>query len=198
MTRNTLVVGVGNPTRRDDGAGYAVAERIAALDLPGVEVQTTQQLQLELTEDFARFDRVVVVDASVGGDPVRIRVVHPTAAQDPSGGSGVSGERRHLAEPQSVALGQDAATPDPIPPQGLEETSPVAGESTASHHLSPALLLTLTQRLHDRSPELFLCTVRGEQFDFGDSLSPVVQARVGDAVQQIVAGLRAVDFDETT
>ena len=34
----TLVIGVGNPDRGDDGVGPAVASRVAALGLPGVRV----------------------------------------------------------------------------------------------------------------------------------------------------------------
>jgi hydrogenase maturation protease len=34
----TLVIGVGNPDRQDDGAGPAVAARVADLALPGVRV----------------------------------------------------------------------------------------------------------------------------------------------------------------
>jgi hydrogenase maturation protease len=198
MTVRVLVVGVGNPTRCDDGAGWAVAERIAALNLPGVEVQTTQQLLVELAEEFARSDRVVVVDASVGGDPVRMRAVHPSPAQDSSRGSGVLVERREITEPQSAPLFRAAATPDTVATQPLEETSRVALESTASHHLSPALLVALADRLHGRAPELLLCTVRGEQFHFGDSLSPAVAVRVIEAVRQIVARLGRATRDETT
>ena len=37
MTR-VVVIGSGNPDRGDDGAGVAVAERVAAADIPGVRV----------------------------------------------------------------------------------------------------------------------------------------------------------------
>ena len=38
-----LVLGVGNPTRGDDGAGPCVAEQVAALGLPGIEVVVERQ-----------------------------------------------------------------------------------------------------------------------------------------------------------
>jgi hydrogenase maturation protease len=82
----TLVVGVGNPTRSDDGVGPDIAGRIDALGLAGVEVRRVQQLQVELAEDFADFERVVVIDASAGGPPHAFRTVRP-AATDRSGGS---------------------------------------------------------------------------------------------------------------
>ncbi len=67
---NTLVLGIGNPLRGDDAAGWILAERIAALDLPDVEVRMLPQLQVELVADWARCDRVIVLDAAVGTDAV--------------------------------------------------------------------------------------------------------------------------------
>jgi hydrogenase maturation protease len=165
----TLVVGVGNPTRSDDGAGLAVAERIAALDLPDVEVRTTQQLQIELAEDFAQFERVIVVDAAVGGEAVQLHRIRADQAQEPKGSRG-----RESAHSSS----------------GREEAS-------ASHHLTPAVLLTLTDTLHGRAPELLLCTLRGERFEFGASLSPAVEAQVSEAVRRIAGWLRGSNLDET-
>lgn len=65
----TLVIGYGNVTRSDDGAGVAVAEKVAGLDLPGVEVRTAQQLPLEWVEDFPRYDQIFLVDAANEGPP---------------------------------------------------------------------------------------------------------------------------------
>jgi hydrogenase maturation protease len=169
----TLLIGVGNPTRRDDGAGSAVAERIAALNLPGVEVQTTQQLQVELVEDFARYDRVVVVDASVGGDPVGWKALPPELRQAPAA-------RADCPQPAGTRRGGDTAP------------------HLASHHLSPALLLALTRQLHGHTPELLLCTVRGEQFGFGDSLSSVMADRIDEAVRLTVARISPASLSETT
>ena len=39
-----LLIGYGNPGRRDDGLGPALAGAIAAADLPGVEVESGYQL----------------------------------------------------------------------------------------------------------------------------------------------------------
>jgi hydrogenase maturation protease len=141
MTVKTLVVGVGNPTRRDDGVGWVVAERIDALGLRGVEVRTTQQLQVELAGDFARYERVVVIDASLSGAPVGFGAVVPE------------------------------------------------GAAAASHHLSPATLLALTLRLCGRLPDMVVCTVRGEAFGFGETLSPRVTERVNEAVAQAVGAM---------
>lgn len=61
-----LVIGVGNAWRRDDGAGPAVAERLAAR----LTTRTLPGEGAELLEAWREADRVVVVDAMRSGAPV--------------------------------------------------------------------------------------------------------------------------------
>ena len=70
-----LVIGYGNDLRSDDGAGRAVAEMVADLDLPGVEVRTTSQLTPELALEIAGRRKVVFVDADVDATEVTVRQV---------------------------------------------------------------------------------------------------------------------------
>ena len=75
-----LVIGYGNPMRRDDGAGPRVAEIIEALRLPGVRTLTCHQLAPEHADPVARAGRVIFVDAAVdsaGG--VILRLLEPGA-----------------------------------------------------------------------------------------------------------------------
>ncbi len=143
----TLIIGFGNPSRRDDGVALAVVNDLrgrlglAALeegddgyeDL-GRELDTLflQQLNPELAETLAGYDRVVFVDAHVAG-----------------GGAVSSDEmiRRSEIEPAD----------DP----GL-----------VSHHFKPARLLALSQTLYGRAPAAELLSVAGFDFDFGAELSP--------------------------
>ena len=64
-----LVIGYGNQSRRDDGAGWLVIERLAALGLPDVELQTAHQLEVDVAETVSRFDAVIFVDAAVSDGP---------------------------------------------------------------------------------------------------------------------------------
>ena len=64
-----LVIGYGNPGRLDDGLGVAFAERIQAMELPGVAVESNYQLNVEDAELVSRFDTVVFADASVDAEP---------------------------------------------------------------------------------------------------------------------------------
>jgi hydrogenase maturation protease len=61
----TLVLGFGNRSRRDDGAGWEVVERLRDLALPDVQLQTAHQLDLAMAETVSEFDLVIFVDAAV-------------------------------------------------------------------------------------------------------------------------------------
>jgi hydrogenase maturation protease len=73
-----LVIGYGNTLRRDDGAGVALAERLAALwqGQAPVRLLTVTQLTPELAIDIAATDvgAVVFVDATVGALHEQIQV----------------------------------------------------------------------------------------------------------------------------
>lgn len=60
----TLVLGIGHLFRGDDGIGHLVAERVAALNLPGMTALAHHGEGSDLMERWAGYDRVVVVDAT--------------------------------------------------------------------------------------------------------------------------------------
>ncbi|MFN7569994.1 MAG: hydrogenase maturation protease [Betaproteobacteria bacterium] len=64
-TAPLLLLAVGNASRGDDALGPLLAERIEALRLPGLEVQTEYQLQIENALDLLGRRAVLFVDASV-------------------------------------------------------------------------------------------------------------------------------------
>jgi len=63
-----LVIGIGNPSRGDDAIGPVAIERLEALALPGVELLTDFQLQVEHALDLMGRREVIFVDATVAGD----------------------------------------------------------------------------------------------------------------------------------
>jgi len=75
----TLVIVYGNRSRRDDGVGWFVIEQLAALNLPEVELETDQQLEIEAAETISRFDTVIFVDAAIpeAPEPIQRTVVTP-------------------------------------------------------------------------------------------------------------------------
>jgi hydrogenase maturation protease len=75
-----LVLAVGNPSRGDDAIGPALAARIEAAQLPGVEVIVEFQLQVENALDLVDRQRVVFLDAGTGTPaPFELTRVQPAA-----------------------------------------------------------------------------------------------------------------------
>jgi hydrogenase maturation protease len=63
-----LVIGLGNPYRRDDGAGLAVAARIRQAGLPGVAVRELEGEPVSLIDAWESAPLVYLIDAvSAGG-----------------------------------------------------------------------------------------------------------------------------------
>jgi hydrogenase maturation protease len=69
----TLIIGYGNQSRRDDGVGWFVLEQLAVLNLPNVELETSQQLEIEASETISRYDAVIFVDAAIPEAPEAIQ-----------------------------------------------------------------------------------------------------------------------------
>ena len=67
MHADSLIIGMGNPLRRDDGFGPAVLDLLEAEGLPGrLKLISVHQLSPEIAEDLRTVDRVVFVDARIG------------------------------------------------------------------------------------------------------------------------------------
>jgi len=62
-----LIIGFGNPGRRDDGLGPALAAEMERLALPGVQVESCYQLNVEDAAAIAACNVVVFADAAVAG-----------------------------------------------------------------------------------------------------------------------------------
>lgn len=63
----TLLIGIGNEFRRDDGAGVYIIREIRKRGYPGIEVVEHQGEGTDLIEHWAGFDRVIVFDAVTSG-----------------------------------------------------------------------------------------------------------------------------------
>ena len=79
----TLVVGVGNLLRRDDGAGIHVANRLRKL-APRVDCADVAMAGVEILEAMRGYDRVIIVDSiRTGGEPGTIYRVNVAAGEEP-------------------------------------------------------------------------------------------------------------------
>ena len=64
-----VIIGMGNPLRRDDGIGWSVARQLEALVQPGVEVRIHRGGGLGLMDTWKGATTVVVIDAVSSGAP---------------------------------------------------------------------------------------------------------------------------------
>ncbi len=60
----------------------------------------------------------------------------------------------------------------------------------SSHHLSPEVLLHLARKIYKKELNLYMCAIRGESFEMGEELSPVVYERAEQAMRTIRPFLR--------
>ena len=87
-----LVIAIGNPLRRDDGAAHYV-------HVPrGVVRHATTQLTPEVAEEVARYETVIFMDADVHAKRVRIEPVEPRHPVS----SAASGPLTHVLGPAEV------------------------------------------------------------------------------------------------
>ena len=157
MAKRTLVIGYGNPYRRDDGVAFyvvnALRARLGLRELQpdedgldelgrGVDSIMLHQLLPEVAPEFAGYDTVVFVDAHTGVIQDSVRVT-----------------------PVQEEYGFQAVT----------------------HHMSPGMLLTLARAANGAAPAGHLVSVRGYEFDFGLGISEACKTHADAAVQQILA-----------
>lgn len=71
---HTLIIGIGNPLRGDDGLGWAVAEQLSQDCGTGRDIHTVYQLTPELAQWMAAVNLVVMIDASYEGEPGELRI----------------------------------------------------------------------------------------------------------------------------
>jgi hydrogenase maturation protease len=144
------VVGVGNPFRRDDGAGQAVVDALAADPPPGVRLVSCDGDPARLMDAWEGVRLAVVVDAAIGGD--RPGRVHRTRFDHVPGGGVTSSHG--LGLPAAVEL---ADALDRLP-ERLAVVTVEAAETGFGTGLSdpvaaslPALLDAVLAELHTRA-----------------------------------------------
>jgi len=158
-----LIVGIGNPGRRDDAVGLYVVNAInrdlgrqpvgEEVAFRGGEVQAgdgvgtvfVQQLGPEIVDVVKDYDLVIFVDAHTGAYEEEIREVEVVPAYD---------------------------------------------VSAFSHHLEPSAVLALSGMLYGHVPRGIALSVRGYDFDFGPNLSDATKKLADRAIERIRTFIR--------
>jgi len=104
----TLVIGVGNPFRQDDGVGYRLAEQLARFALPGVTVIQASGEGAELLEVWKGYERVILIDAVASGAPAgTVHELDAVAEPVPAGFFNYSTHAFSVAEAVELARSLD-------------------------------------------------------------------------------------------
>jgi hydrogenase maturation protease len=105
-----LVLCLGNPLRKDDAVGLAVARDLGACMPPRAVVRTSARAGLYLIDDMEGFERVVVVDAVRTGEhrPGEVHTLPLAALHGPAGPS-----PHAVGLPSALALARAAGAPVP-------------------------------------------------------------------------------------
>jgi hydrogenase maturation protease len=98
---HTLIIGIGNPLRSDDGLGWAVATQLSQDGDPGCDIHMVHQLTPELAQWIADARRVIMIDASREGEPGELHILH-IRPLPPSTQPGAVGT--HHATPEELAV----------------------------------------------------------------------------------------------
>ena len=63
-TNRTLVLGIGNCGRKDDGLGWKFIDFLKEQEIEDIELDYRYQLQIEDAELISQYDRVIFIDAT--------------------------------------------------------------------------------------------------------------------------------------
>jgi hydrogenase maturation protease len=156
----TLIIGYGNFDRQDDGVAWHVLAEIARRLGCAVPLSPEEEFPLNNGAPDFVFELQLTPELA------------DTIAQY---------ERVCFVDAHTGAAPQDV------------NVSAIAAEFQASpltHHLTPQSLLTFAQTLYDARPEAILVSVRGYQFGFERTLSPLTAQLAEDAAEKIVEWVR--------
>ncbi|MGW2512258.1 hydrogenase maturation protease [Streptomyces scopuliridis] len=143
MTGRVVVIGVGNPFRRDDGAGPAVVEAIRLRVPVGTLLAESAGEPGRMLALWSRHDHVVIVEV-VHAHPGRPGRLHNVSAERVAGLADRSGSTHALGLGETVAL---AAALDRMP-RSLVVHAVEGGDFTLGTGLSAPVVAVLPRLIH--------------------------------------------------
>jgi hydrogenase maturation protease len=157
VTLQAVVIGIGNPFRRDDGVGPEIAAQIQGQQLPGVRVVIADGEPAGLLEAWEGADLAVVVDA-IQWVPASPGSIHRlTASQLETGSTAASSHG--LGVPDAIRLGRALERlPRQVVILAVErgDTGPGTGLSDAVAAAVPlAVAAVMAELKRVRSPDKF-------------------------------------------
>jgi hydrogenase maturation protease len=157
MQADTLIIGIGNADRQDDGVGWHIVKILA------------EKLGKTVPEDPGE---IVEVETDLA-DMMFIQQIYPELAET------LSHYRR--------ACFVDAHTADIAEEISWVVLQPEYEKSPLTHHMSPSTVLSIGNTIYDHMPETILVSVRGYHFQFERALSPQTEALAEKAIDRLWA-----------
>ena len=172
-----LIIGYGSSLRGDDAAGRRVADRLAEIlaDEPEVEILSLPQLAPETVLPVSKAEHVYFIDAIGGANPVATCLRQVGEAREQGSGANIRDDAppRRRTAPLLQRPGEWSC-------QSIAPEAMLA--NPLGHHYHPAALLAFSEALCHASPKAWIITVSAESFACGETLTPRVEAAVGEIV----------------
>ncbi len=179
-----MIVGLGNPLRGDDGVGVRVAEMLAARDLPqGVEVVDGGTRGLELVNLMEGWPRVILVDAvHLGREPGEFVCF----TLDQVRLSGVEqAPMNALASDHNPTQQARTVVRAGRPVGRVSNLSNIFQGALSIHDAGLREALLLAEVLGVLPAEVIIYGVQPAHLDWGEGLSPAVEAALPELVKTI-------------
>jgi hydrogenase maturation protease len=155
-----LLIAYGNPSRQDDGLAYHIV--IALRNLLGLETIPLD----ELADGELR-------------DGLQVCFTQQLVP-----------EMAEMLSEMDIVIFIDAHVPGTGYQQvHWEEIQPLFQPSMVSHHFKPEVLVAWCSSLYGHTPQAFILSVLGTNYDFGTELSPETEARVHEAAHLLATQL---------
>jgi len=158
-----LIMGYGNPGRCDDGVGWYVAEKLEQIFHDSKNLHPAKQAPENREIPPKQRPCIDVLTLHQLG----IELIEDTKDFD-----------------VVVFIDAHIETNDDIKFTQVEADRQL---SFTSHHLTPSMLLALTKIIYHKQPTVYLCSIKGRNFDFGSVLSAETKASADVVINQISA-----------
>ena len=180
----TLIIGLGNPLRGDDGVGVRVAQILGNHTLPdGVEVLDGGTQGLGIVNLMEGRQRVILVDAAEMGRSPGEFVCFARDSFDPQGEWGEAHLLGDGVETASTPRGVETA----LTPRGVETALTPRDAHLSVHAAGLRDALALAEALQMLPPEVIIFGVQPLHLEWESALSPPVEAALPDLVAAILA-----------
>lgn len=155
MRADTLIIGIGNADRQDDGVGWHILKNLA------------ERLGKTVPEDPGEIVEVETDKA----DLIFILQIYPELAET-------------ISHYQRVCF-VDAHTADIAEEISWTTLNPEYEKSPLTHHMSPRTVLSIGAAIYGQMPETILVSVRGYHFQFERALSAETESLAKQAINRL-------------